>query len=197
MQLARIPQSVSDELDKKIKRFLWRGAAMEWKTHLVACDVVTREKNSRGTWIKKHETIKFSVSYEARLEAWNKALYFMDLGSQTKYAKGRDLDNMVARGILAPISNDVSWKLLIWQNRVWVLPLGIVHRPSFEGTNGLMGGTCMSSWFVQFLVSSSIIWCVIISDWTHDGTGINSLNISCCYITTNCFFWAGPGRGGW
>jgi len=44
MQIAQIPMLVCDELERKIRRFLWGGTRTERKTHLVAWDVVTRDK---------------------------------------------------------------------------------------------------------------------------------------------------------
>jgi len=44
MQTSRIPRSICDELDRKIRRFLWGASEKERKIHLVAWKVVTAEK---------------------------------------------------------------------------------------------------------------------------------------------------------
>jgi len=36
MQTARVPRSICNEVDKKIRRFLWGGSAMDKKIHPVA-----------------------------------------------------------------------------------------------------------------------------------------------------------------
>jgi len=44
MQSARLPRSVCDVLDKRIRRFLWGGTTMKRKPHLVKWDTVIKEK---------------------------------------------------------------------------------------------------------------------------------------------------------
>jgi len=44
MQSACLPHSVCDDLDKQIRRFLLGGTAVERKPHLVAWDIVMKEK---------------------------------------------------------------------------------------------------------------------------------------------------------
>jgi len=52
MQSARLPRSVCDDLDRKIRRFLWGGTAMQRKLHLVAWDAITKEKAQGGLGIR-------------------------------------------------------------------------------------------------------------------------------------------------
>ena len=53
MQSSRLPRSVCDELDKKIRRFLWGGSNMERKPHLVSWDVVSKERKEGGLGLRK------------------------------------------------------------------------------------------------------------------------------------------------
>jgi len=48
MQAAKLPRSLCDQLDKKIRCFLWGGTNMQRKPHLVAWDEVTKEKTQGG-----------------------------------------------------------------------------------------------------------------------------------------------------
>ena len=49
MQTAWLSRSIYDELDRKTRRFLWKGTSRERKTHLVAWDMVTKPKEN-GVW---------------------------------------------------------------------------------------------------------------------------------------------------
>jgi len=52
MQSARLPRSLCDELDRKIRRFLWGASNMQRKPHLVAWDVLTKEKENGGLGLR-------------------------------------------------------------------------------------------------------------------------------------------------
>jgi len=49
MQTTRLPRSICDDIDGKIRRFLWGGTANERKAHLIHWDSVTKPKE-RG-WL--------------------------------------------------------------------------------------------------------------------------------------------------
>ena len=51
MQTCRLPRSVCDDLDRKIRRFLWAGTSGERKAHLVAWATVTRSVSEGGLGI--------------------------------------------------------------------------------------------------------------------------------------------------
>ena len=48
MQSARLPRSLCDGLDRKIRRFLWGGTTMERKVHLVPWSSIIRDKTQGG-----------------------------------------------------------------------------------------------------------------------------------------------------
>jgi len=50
MQTAKLPRSLCDELDGKIRRFLWGGSMMQRKPHLVAWEV-SRKRREKEAWV--------------------------------------------------------------------------------------------------------------------------------------------------
>jgi len=44
MQTTRLPRSICDDIDRKIRQFLWGGSKNERKAYLVNCDSVTKPK---------------------------------------------------------------------------------------------------------------------------------------------------------
>ena len=71
MQSARLPRSVCDDLDKRIRIFLWRGNRHGKETSFGSLGYSYQGKGVRRTGNKKHATTKFSFYHEAKLEAEN------------------------------------------------------------------------------------------------------------------------------
>jgi len=96
VQSTRIARSVCDEIDRKIRRFLWGGTNLERKTHLVAWDVVTRETTDGGLGLRNMRQLNsaFLIKLGWRIETEPTALWARVL--KAKYCKGHDLDNVVA-----------------------------------------------------------------------------------------------------
>ena len=94
MQSAHLPRSVCDELDKRIRRFLWGETAMERKPHLVTWGAVIKEKAKGGLGIRsmRHLNSAFIMKLGWRLKTEPSALWVCIL--KKKYCRGRDLDSM-------------------------------------------------------------------------------------------------------
>jgi len=97
MQSARLPRSVCDELDRKIRRFLWGGTAMQRKVHLIAWDVVTKDKSQGGLGLRGMRPLNsaYLMKLGWRLQAEPSSLWARIL--RQKYCKGSDLNRMAAR----------------------------------------------------------------------------------------------------
>jgi len=52
MQSAKLPRSLCDTLDRKIRTFLWGGSSMQRKPHLLAWAVITKDKDQGGLGIR-------------------------------------------------------------------------------------------------------------------------------------------------
>jgi len=50
MQTVGVSRLVCDELDRKIRRFLWGGSETEWKVHLVAWRLESGDCGKGGWW---------------------------------------------------------------------------------------------------------------------------------------------------
>jgi len=99
MQSARLPRSLCDELDMKVRKFLWGGTAMQRKPHLVAWNVVTKEKAQGGLGIRSmwHLNSALLMKLGWRLHAEPSALWVRIL--KEKYGRGRDLTDLIGRRI--------------------------------------------------------------------------------------------------
>jgi len=109
MQSTRIPRSVCDELDKRIRRFLWGGTAMDRKPHLVPWDKVIKEKVHGGLGIRSMRQLNsaFLMKLGWRLRSEPEAIWARIL--REKYSKGRDLDSLPDR--IGSCSN--AWRGLL------------------------------------------------------------------------------------
>ncbi|KAJ8432968.1 hypothetical protein Cgig2_032800 [Carnegiea gigantea] len=97
MQTARILRSVCDEIDRKIRRFLWGGTLWERKPYLVAWEVVTKEKEAGGLGLRSMRQL--NMAYLMKLSwrrhvmptaCWAKVI-------KSKYCQGDDLTNVFAK----------------------------------------------------------------------------------------------------
>jgi len=97
MQSAHLPRSVCDDLDKRIRRFLWGGTAMERKPHLVAWDTIIKEKTQGGLGIRSMRQLNsaFLTKLGWRLKTEPSMLWVRVL--QEKYSRGRDLESIAGR----------------------------------------------------------------------------------------------------
>ena len=97
MQTSRIPRSVCDELDKKIRRFLWGGSHMERKPHLVSWDVVTKEWTEGGLGLRKmrHLNSAYLMKLGWRVESEPNSLWARVI--RAKYCKAQSGDILMAR----------------------------------------------------------------------------------------------------
>ena len=57
MQTARLPCSTCDEINRKIRRFLWEGTCMEKHMHLEPWDLVTKPRSGGGLGIDAMHTL--------------------------------------------------------------------------------------------------------------------------------------------
>jgi len=91
MQTVRLPRSVCDGLDKRVRRFLWGGTGLERKPHLVSWDIVTREKTKGGLGIRNMRQLNsaFLMKLGWRWHSEPSALWVRLL--KEKYTKGSDL----------------------------------------------------------------------------------------------------------
>jgi len=91
MQSTRLPRSICDLLDKKVRRFLWGGTAMERKTHLVSWNMVTRERTQGGLGIRSMRQLNsaYLMKLGWRLTTEADTLWVRVL--KDKYCRGRDL----------------------------------------------------------------------------------------------------------
>ena len=97
MQSFRIPRSVCDELDRKIRRFLWGGTHVEHKPHLVSWDVVTKERKEGGLGLKKMRQLNsaFLMKLSWRFVTEPNALWARVI--RAKYCKNQDWGLIAAR----------------------------------------------------------------------------------------------------
>ena len=87
MQTARVPRLICDEIDRKIRRFQWGSTSTERKPHLIAWEVVTKEKECVGLGLR-------SMALLMKL-GWRPATEPMALLARVmkgKYCKGGDLE---------------------------------------------------------------------------------------------------------
>lgn len=89
MQTCRIPRTTCDELDRKVRRFLWVGTNTERKSHLVARATVTRHSGEGGLGIRALRDLNsaFMAKLGWRLIHEPKSLWVGIL--RHKYCKGR------------------------------------------------------------------------------------------------------------
>ena len=93
MQTAKLPRSLCDELDRKVRRFLWGGNTEQRKVHKVCWDVVTKNKDCGGLGIRSMRQVNtaFMMKLGWRLITKQGSLWSRILRS--KYCNGRcDLD---------------------------------------------------------------------------------------------------------
>ncbi|KAJ8436976.1 hypothetical protein Cgig2_012263 [Carnegiea gigantea] len=90
MQMTWLPRSICDELDRKTRRFLWGGTAMERKTHLVAWNVITLQKDNGGLGIRPMRCLNSALMLKLgwRLHAEPSSLRARVL--RHKYCNGMD-----------------------------------------------------------------------------------------------------------
>jgi len=103
MQSSRLPRSLCDTLDKKIRRFLWGGTAMGRKIHLVPWDIITREKMQGGLGIRSMRQLNsaYLMKLGWRLTTEPSALWARIL--KEKYSRGRGLEDFT--GHISSVSN--------------------------------------------------------------------------------------------
>jgi len=99
MQSARLPRSVCDDLDKKIRRFLRGGTALEKKPHLVAWGTVIQDKEHEGLGVlsMRQLNMAFLMKLNWRLKTQPHTLWARIL--QEKYGRGRDLEGLAGRRV--------------------------------------------------------------------------------------------------
>ena len=93
MQTANLPKSLCDDLDRKVRRFLWGGNSEQKKVHKVCWEVVTKNKECGGLGIRsmRHVNSAFMMKLGWRLLTEKESLWSRVLRS--KYCNGRcDLD---------------------------------------------------------------------------------------------------------
>jgi len=91
MQSTRLPRSLCDDLDKRVRRFLWGGTELIRKPHLVAWDIVTKEKTCGGLGIRSMRQLNsaFLMKLGWRLHSEPSALWVRLI--KEKYMRGNDL----------------------------------------------------------------------------------------------------------
>ena len=106
MQSAKLPCSLCDTLDKKIRRFLWGGTAMERKTHLVSWNKIIKEKAQGGLGIRSMRQLNsaFLMKLGWRVKTEPSALWVRIL--KEKYSRGRELEGF--NGHISSVSN--AWR---------------------------------------------------------------------------------------
>jgi len=57
MQTCRLPRATCDELDRKVRRFLWAGTNLDRKPHLVAWATVTKSLEEGGLGIRSMRSL--------------------------------------------------------------------------------------------------------------------------------------------
>jgi len=97
MQSARLPRSVCDMLDKRIRRFLWGGTSLARKPHLVAWETVIKDKETGGLGIRSMRQLisAFLMKLGWRLKTEPATLWTRLL--KEKYCRGRELGTMAGR----------------------------------------------------------------------------------------------------
>jgi len=105
MQSACLPCSICDDLDKRIRRFLWGGTTLERKPHLVNWAMVIKEKSQGGLGIRSMRQLNsaYLMKLGWRLKTEHSTLWVRLI--QDKYGRGRDLDSLVGR----PCSGSNAW----------------------------------------------------------------------------------------
>ena len=97
MQSVRLPRSVCDNLDKRIRRFLWGETSLIRKPHLVAWNTVIKDKESGGLGIRSMRQLNsaFLMKLGWRLKTEPATLWTRLL--KEKYCQKRDLGTMAGR----------------------------------------------------------------------------------------------------
>jgi len=97
MQSTRLPRSLCDDLDKRMRRFLWGGNELHRKPYLVSWDTVTKEKTHGGLGIRSMRQLNSASLMKLgwRLHSEPTALWVRLL--KEKYARGDDLFHRIGR----------------------------------------------------------------------------------------------------
>lgn len=93
MQTAKIPRTVCDEMDKKVRRFIWGGNEDTRKIHLISWETLQRPKQQGGLGLRsaRQANSAFLTKLGWRLLTEPNALWSRVLRS--RYCKGRcDVD---------------------------------------------------------------------------------------------------------
>lgn len=89
MQTMLMPAGIWEEIDKRVRRFLWGGTPEKRRCHLVRWDIVTKPKNSGGLGIRS--TKEVNLAFMAKL-GWkllnNEDCMWVEI-LKAKYAHGR------------------------------------------------------------------------------------------------------------
>jgi len=121
MQTTKLPRSLCDDIDRKIRRFLWRGTATTRKIHLAHWNVVTKPREISGLGIRPMR--HFNSAQRAKL-GWRVITERESLWSRvlrTKYNKGRA--NLEAFSVKSTDSH--TWRGIVEQLDVLRKGLGI------------------------------------------------------------------------
>jgi len=97
MQTARLPRSVCDGLDKRVRRFLWGGTNLSRKPHLAAWDTVIKDKAIGGLGVRSMRQMNsaFLMKLGWRMKTEPSTLWTRLL--KEKYCRGRDLEDISGR----------------------------------------------------------------------------------------------------
>jgi len=89
---------VCDELDRELRKFLWGGTTMERKSHLMAWETVTKEKENGVLRLRSIRQLNsaYFTKLGRRLANKPKSLWAKVL--KMKYCKGKDIETMRVRG---------------------------------------------------------------------------------------------------
>ena len=94
MQSARLPRTLCDTLDTRIRRFLWGGSSSQRKPHLVSWKVVSGEIAQGGLGIRSMRQLNsaYLMKLGWRLQTEPDTIWARLI--QEKYIRGRDLFNL-------------------------------------------------------------------------------------------------------
>jgi len=112
MQTIKLPRSLCDDIDRKIRRFLWGGTASTRKIHLAHWNIITKPRDMGGLGIRSMRQLN---SAQLAKLGWRVITESESLWSRvlrTKYCKGRasleafsvkPTDSLIWRGIVEQV----------------------------------------------------------------------------------------------
>ena len=89
MQTAKLPRSLCDNLDRKIRGFLWGGNAKQRKVHNVNWETVTKSKDCGGLGLRSMRQMNTAFMMKLGWRVLNEQESLWSRVLRSKYCKGR------------------------------------------------------------------------------------------------------------